>query len=102
MSVHGSVCQAPGTAEDLAAVKLEQVTQEQSGSSGLPCSNGHSGPLLQSWSCSWFCALSSRKGAMLQRGSSQKYSSNVDETTNDKGNNAAAKRVLEMSPNTQS
>lgn len=44
MSVHGSVCQVPGTAEDLAAVKLEQVTQEQSGSSGLPCSNGHSGP----------------------------------------------------------
>ncbi|KAF4792540.1 hypothetical protein TURU_120885 [Turdus rufiventris] len=44
----------------------------------------------------WLLWSWSRKGAMIQRGSSQKYSSNVDETTNDKGNNAAAKRVLEM------
>lgn len=34
--MHGSVCQVPGTAEDSAAVELEQAIQEQSGSSGLP------------------------------------------------------------------
>lgn len=95
MSAHGSVCQVPGVAEDSAAVGPGAEWQL---------------PTLWATSQQWLLWAAAAEVLLLvlcfllQKRSYEPgpSSNNVDETEKDEGNNAVVKKVLEMSPNTQS
>lgn len=107
MPAHGSACQVPGAGEDSAAVGAGAgnpgaETQELCGVTLWAA--------LKQWPL-WATAAVLLLLLVLcflllfgpvSSGREKYSSSNMDETANDKGNNAVAKKVLETSPDTQS